>query len=201
MDHFPIFLATEGRRIVLSGGGEAAEAKLRLLLKTRAKLTVFADEASDTIKSWASQGALRLVPRVLEPGDTLCAALFYAANEDDVEDARTAAIARAEGALVNIVDNLHDSQFITPAIVDRDPVTVAIGTEGAGTFYKGDLAQRMVDHVREGGGMLTLSDLENFVLTRVFWIQNAEPIGFETFEEVFVELGLAEAGIEVACSR
>ncbi len=33
--------------------------------------------------------------------------------------------------MVNIVDNLDDSVFITPAIVDRDPVTVAIGTEGA----------------------------------------------------------------------
>ena len=47
------------------------------------------------------------------------------------EDARAAAIGRAAGALVNIVDNLEDSDFITPAIVDRDPVTVAIGTEGA----------------------------------------------------------------------
>ena len=33
--------------------------------------------------------------------------------------------------MVNIVDNLEDSAFITPAIVDRDPVCVAIGTEGA----------------------------------------------------------------------
>lgn len=41
------------------------------------------------------------------------------------------AIGRAAGALVNIVDDLEGSDFITPAIVDRDPVTVAIGTEGA----------------------------------------------------------------------
>ena len=42
MNHFPIFLNTAGRRIVLSGGGDAALAKLRLLLKTTARLTVFA---------------------------------------------------------------------------------------------------------------------------------------------------------------
>jgi len=36
MDHFPIYLSTKGQRIVLSGGGEAALAKLRLLLKTEA---------------------------------------------------------------------------------------------------------------------------------------------------------------------
>jgi len=67
MDHFPVFMAVAGRRIVLSGGGDAA----------------------------------------------------------------LAALAHADGAKVNIVDNLADSQFITPAIVDRDPVVVAIGTEGA----------------------------------------------------------------------
>ena len=59
------------------------------------------------------------------------AVLFYAANENAAEDARAAKVAKAEGALINIVDNLADSQFITPAIVDLDPVTVAIGTEGA----------------------------------------------------------------------
>ncbi len=131
MDHFPVYLSTAGRRIVLSGGGEAAEAKLRLLLKTEAKITVFATDPSATITGWADTGKLTLVHRAMSPGDALCAALFYAADEDATEDARTAAIARADGALVNIVDNLQDSQFITPAIVDRDPVTIAIGTEGA----------------------------------------------------------------------
>ena len=37
MKHFPIFLAVAGKRIVVSGGGEAAIAKLRLLMKTEAQ--------------------------------------------------------------------------------------------------------------------------------------------------------------------
>lgn len=147
MNHFPIFLNTAGRRIVLSGGGDAALAKLRLLLKTTAHLTVFAPDADPQIEAWASEGKLRLIRRAMEPGDAMCAALFYAADEDAAEDKRTAAIAHADGALVNIVDNLEDSQFITPAIVDRDPVTVAIGTEGAAPVLaraiKADLEERL----------------------------------------------------------
>lgn len=131
MKHFPIFLAVEGRRIVLAGGGDAALAKLRLLLKTQAKLTVIAQDAAPEIMDWAADNRLTLIARAMEPGDAMCASLFYAAHEDAAEDARTAQIAHRDGALVNIVDNLRDSQFITPAIVDRDPVTVAIGTEGA----------------------------------------------------------------------
>lgn len=147
MNHFPIFLNTAGRRIVLSGGGDAALAKLRLLMKTQAHLTVFARDPDPQISAWAEQGKITLKNREMEPGDTLCAALFYAADEDADEDRRTAAIAHADGALVNIVDNLADSQFITPAIVDRDPVTIAIGTEGAAPVLaraiKADLEEKL----------------------------------------------------------
>ena len=155
MKHFPIFLAVEGRRIVLSGGGEAALAKLRLLLKTEAHLTVFAPDPAPEIAQWASEGRLRLIRRAMQPGDALCAVLFYAADEDAAEDARTSALARADGALVNIVDNLEDSQFITPAIVDRDPVTVAIGTEGAAPV----LARAIKSDLVAISGPITISTL------------------------------------------
>ncbi|PWK62848.1 siroheme synthase CysG [Roseicyclus mahoneyensis] len=147
MDHFPIFLAVQGRRIVVSGGGETALAKLRLLLKTTARITVFAETPEDGLSALAAERRITLVSRALGPGDALCAALFYAANDDPAEDARVARLARADGALVNWVDNLENSAFITPAIVDRDPVTIAIGTEGAAPVLaraiKADLEERL----------------------------------------------------------
>ena len=86
MDHFPIFVATSGRRIVLSGGGDAALAKLRLLLKTDANITVFSPTPATEIVQWAATGKLTVVKRAMEPGDAMCAVLFYAADEDAVED-------------------------------------------------------------------------------------------------------------------
>ncbi|WP_281982709.1 siroheme synthase CysG [Thalassorhabdomicrobium marinisediminis] len=178
MKHFPIFLNLEGRKVVLSGGGEAALAKLRLILKTEAKVTVFAPDAAPEIRDWAAQGRLTLIERPLCTGDAADAALFYAADEDHTEDARTAALARADGALVNIVDNLHDSQFITPAIVDRDPVTVAIGTEGAAPVLaraiKTDLEERLPASLgtlaRIGKGFRTMAEKLPFgAARRTFW--------------------------------
>jgi uroporphyrin-III C-methyltransferase/precorrin-2 dehydrogenase/sirohydrochlorin ferrochelatase len=61
MQHFPIFIAVQNRKIVLSGGGEAAIAKLRLLMKTEAKIVTFAAKACDEIKAWAAQDRLQLV--------------------------------------------------------------------------------------------------------------------------------------------
>lgn len=178
MDHFPIFLATEGQRIALSGGGDAALAKLRLLLKTRAHLHVYAATPAPEIVTWAEAGKLTLHRRAFGVGDARDTRLFYAADEDAGKDARTAAIARAEGALVNIVDNLADSAFITPAIVDRDPVTVAIGTEGAAPVLaraiKADLEERLPvtlgNLARIGKGFRKMADALPFGRARRdFW--------------------------------
>lgn len=178
MQHFPIFMAVAGRRINLSGGGAAALAKLRLLMKTEARISVFAADPDAQITAWADQGHLTLVPRALEPGDTLRSVLFYAANEDAPEDARVARIAQDEGALVNIVDNLADSQFITPAIVDRDPVVVAIGTEGAAPVLARAIKKDLEERLPVGLGVLAragkafrkaLGALPAGVARRDFW--------------------------------
>jgi len=147
MQHFPIFLDLAGARVIVAGGGEAALAKLRLLLKTTARLEVFAADPEPELEALAREGRISLHRRALMAGDVAGARLVYGAAEDAGEDARVAAIGRAEGALVNIVDNLEDSDYITPAIVDRDPVVVAIGTEGAAPVLaraiKADLEARL----------------------------------------------------------
>ena len=130
MQHYPVFLNTRAARIILSGGGEAALAKLRLLMKTEANLHVFAPDAAPEIIDWANAGALTLHRRALKAEDVAGAALVYAADEAEARDSETATLAHSARVLLNIVDNLQGSDFITPAIVDRDPVTIAIGTEG-----------------------------------------------------------------------
>ncbi|WP_414897993.1 siroheme synthase CysG [Rhodovulum sp. YEN HP10] len=131
MQFFPIFLRSEGARIVVSGGGETALAKLRLLLKTRARIAVHAPEIDPAIAEWQAEGRLNWIARPVAAADIEGARLVYAATDDAAEDARVAGLAQAAGVLFNIVDNREDSAFITPAMVDRDPVVVAIGTEGA----------------------------------------------------------------------
>ena len=159
MNHYPVFLATRGRRILLSGGGDAALAKLRLLMKTQARLHVFSQAAAPEIGAWAAEGRLTLHARRIERSDVAGAALLYAADEDRDEDARTAALGRSAGVLTNIVDDLS-SDFYTPAIVDRDPVTVAIGTEGTAPVLarriKADLEERLPARL---GALARMADL------------------------------------------
>jgi uroporphyrin-III C-methyltransferase/precorrin-2 dehydrogenase/sirohydrochlorin ferrochelatase len=127
MRHYPVFLDLRDRSIVVSGAGEVAVAKLRLLMKTEARIEVYGAHPADEVCAWAKAGRLALVERPIAPGDAAGAQLLFAANDDADEDARAAAIGRAAGALVNIVGEVERSDFITPAIIDRDPVTASDG--------------------------------------------------------------------------
>ncbi|KEP71072.1 uroporphyrin-III methyltransferase [Thioclava dalianensis] len=130
MRHFPIFLDTVDKTIVVAGAGECAVAKLRLLLKTEARIVVFDADAEDQVRDWAAQGRVELHLRDLVLADLGGAILVYAAYDDPERDLGVQALAREARVPALVVDNLDASDFITPAIVDRDPVTVAIGTEG-----------------------------------------------------------------------
>lgn len=145
MRHFPIFLDLTNRPVIISGAGACAIAKLRLLLKTDAQILVFGENPHNQVLLWAQAGELTHFDRKLGKDDLVNAALVYGANEDVTEDKRVTDLGKSAGALVNIVDNLEDSQFITPAIVDRSPVTLAIGTEGAAPV----LARKIKQHLEE----------------------------------------------------
>ena len=147
MRHFPIFLDLTGRRVLFSGAGEIAEPKIRLVLKTRAIVEVYGEEPNERIRGWAEDGRVALFRRPLLETDIGDAALLYCASGRETFDRAVAELGKAHRIPVNVVDNLDDSQFITPAIVDRNPVTVAIGTEGAAPVLarriKSDLEARL----------------------------------------------------------
>ena len=130
MRYYPVFLDTAARTVVFSGAGEHAAAKIALLLKTEARVVVCGPNPCERVLDWAAGDHIVLHARAIEPCDVMGAALVYGANDDPELDRLAQAIGRRAGALTNIVDDLEASEFLTPAMVDRDPVTVAIGTEG-----------------------------------------------------------------------
>lgn len=130
MRYLPIHIDTQDGRVLVVGGGPAAEAKLRTLLLTEAKIHVVATDAGPEVLRWASDARLTLEVRDYADTDLDGAILIYAATEDDDLNAMIAKTARARGIPVNAADQKAACSFITPALVDRSPVVVSIGTEG-----------------------------------------------------------------------
>lgn len=145
MRYYPIFLDLSTSKVIFSGAGDIAAAKIRLLLKTMADIHVFGLSPCSDVLDWASTDKITFTPRLLESSDLANAKLVYAANGDDELDSSVCSLARVSGVLVNVVDDLHSSDFLTPALVDRDPVIVAIGTEGTAPV----LARRIKSDIEE----------------------------------------------------
>ena len=126
MKTFLMFLKMEGRRVVVFGGDEEAAQKTRLMLKTDAEICILAGELNTELSALAAQGR---VHHTNTPYFENCA-MTFAATGCPGANAAHAALAKAHGVLVNAVDQPDICDAHTPALVDRDPVVVAIGTEG-----------------------------------------------------------------------
>ncbi len=193
MQHFPVFLDLSSRRVVLCGNGEMALAKLRLIARTSARIELFAPNPEPNLVQAATEFGASLHRRLPVAGDLAKVALVYTALGDE-GDAAVARLARAEGALVNVVDNLEASDFITPSIVDRAPLTVAIATEGAAPVLaraiKADLEARLPQGLgvlaRAGKGFRhTAEALAQGRRRRDFWADYY----FDTGPKVLAEAG------------
>ena len=138
MRYFPIFVDLQGRPVTVVGGTEEALRKVRLLLKTGAVINIIAPALHDEL---AAEPRVNWIARGYHAGLLEGAALIYSA--DAALNARVAEDAKALGIPVNAVDNPDISTFIVPSIVDRDPVVVAIGTEGTAPILGQGLRARI----------------------------------------------------------
>jgi uroporphyrin-III C-methyltransferase / precorrin-2 dehydrogenase / sirohydrochlorin ferrochelatase len=143
MKYFPLFADLDKAHVLVVGGGEQATQKVRLLLKTDAQITVVADTVTDELRKLEDDNAIWIVLRTFLARDLDGQRLVFAATGDRKLDATVSRAAKARGIPVNVVDAPGLSTFIMPAIVDRAPVTVAIGTEGAAPVLAREIKTRL----------------------------------------------------------
>ncbi|MCC0042880.1 MAG: uroporphyrinogen-III C-methyltransferase [Brucellaceae bacterium] len=121
-----------GRAVIIVGGGEEAFAKARLLAQSSAELVVVAEHVEPAFADWLAKNEITLLSQPFDAVVLQGAALVFAATGEEAADRRVVEAARAAGIPVNAVDRPELCDFFTPALVNRAPLAVAIGTEGAG---------------------------------------------------------------------
>lgn len=134
MDSFPAYFPLAGRKVVIAGIGEAAEAKARLF-----------DGSPATLVRLEGHDAYL-------PGSYTGAILAFVASPDEVFVQAAASAARAARVLVNVVDRPQLCDFNTPAVIDRGEVVAAVGTGGSAPVLATMLRNDIEAQVPEGMG-------------------------------------------------
>jgi uroporphyrin-III C-methyltransferase/precorrin-2 dehydrogenase/sirohydrochlorin ferrochelatase len=127
----PLFHRIAGQPVIVLGDGAAADAKRRLVARAGGRVVGDLQQGID--------GGARLA--------------FLVIDQAHEAEALAERLHRA-GILVNVADRPALCDFTTPSILDRDPVQVAIGTEGASAGLAKHLRLRLEALLPEGLGLL-----------------------------------------------
>lgn len=158
MKSFPMFIRTSGRRVVILGGGEQAAQKTRLMLKTDAEIVLVAPELDAELETLVAEG------RAQQHGGAVTSAVFddaamaFVATGCPGLDASLHGLAKAARCPVNVVDRPDLCDLTTPSLVDRDPVVIAIGTEGTAPVLARGIKTRIEELLSPNlGGLAALA--------------------------------------------
>jgi uroporphyrin-III C-methyltransferase / precorrin-2 dehydrogenase / sirohydrochlorin ferrochelatase len=126
----PIFIDLDDQAVVVIGGGTVAERKIETLIESGARVTVVSPEVTALIGRRAAAERLTLRQRPYRKGDLKGFRLAYAATSDTLVNQAVREEARVEGTWLNAIDQPELCDFITPAIVRRGSLTIAVSTNG-----------------------------------------------------------------------
>ena len=148
MQNYPIFVDLKGQDCLVVGAGDVALRKVRLQLSAGAKITVVAPDCSDAFRQ-EMLNKVEFLKREFEDADIKGYRLITAATNDEKVNARISVLANEANIPVNVVDQPHLCSFITPSIIDRGEMTIAISTGGGAPVMARNLRGKMEAYIPE----------------------------------------------------
>ncbi|MCB1337685.1 MAG: uroporphyrinogen-III C-methyltransferase [Maritimibacter sp.] len=214
MDYLPIFLDVAGKLVVVDGGTTVAARRIERALNAGARVVNFDPNPGEEVQAFFGHENLTHHARVPEEADFEGCLVAYGASEVPERDALLYAAAKRYGALANVADEKEYCDFITPSVVERDPLTIAISTGGAAPVVARILRARVEAMLPAAYGRLAdfLSGYRDRIAERIkggtarrrFWenliegsVGDAFLAGDEALAARLVEQDLARGGAEL----
>ena len=146
MAYFPMFVDMTERECLIVGGGIVAYRKVIVMLDFGAKVTVVADDICDelrklTIDDIASEdktgsytankeNRITFIKRRFERKDCDGMEMVIAATDDSALNHEIAEYCKANGIMVNVVDQKADCSFIFPSYIKEKNLVAAFSSGG-----------------------------------------------------------------------
>ncbi len=145
MRYYPINLDLAGRRVLVIGGGVIAEGKARQLVEAGAIVQIVSPMLAEALSRLAEQGTITWRQGVFVESDLNGIGLVISATDDQAVNESVAKLAAERKMLCNVVDQTALCNFITPALITRGDIQIAISSGGGSP----SVAQRVKREIGE----------------------------------------------------
>ncbi|MFP6680278.1 MAG: bifunctional precorrin-2 dehydrogenase/sirohydrochlorin ferrochelatase [Dehalococcoidia bacterium] len=146
--YYPIFVDIRNRKCLVFGGDHEGERKVRYLLDCGGEVTLYSPD-NDTLPGLvqlASEGAINWEHRKYEAGDIEGAWIVIVADTSSKKiNEAIEQESKERNVLCNVMDVTPLCNWIAPAIIHRQDVTVAVSTAGSSPALARRLRERMTD--------------------------------------------------------
>jgi len=130
--YYPIMLQLQGKHCFVIGGGKIATRKVSGLLKGGAdRITVISPVVTERIKELWNEGKLEWIQEHYDEAQIKEALIIFAATDNVELNDRISDTMNQRGLFVCNVSRGSGGNFITPAAIYRDDMTIAVSTGGA----------------------------------------------------------------------
>lgn len=148
---YPIFLKTEQLQILIVGGGNVAEEKLRFLTKSSpaANVTLVAPLFAEKTLELARKFKVTTITDVYNAKYIVAKQMVVAATNDETVNIQVYKDCRAQHTLVNVADNPPYCDFYMGGIVTKGNVKIGISTNGKSPTTAKRLRQFFEDVIPE----------------------------------------------------
>ncbi|TWX64757.1 hypothetical protein ESZ36_18840 [Colwellia demingiae] len=174
MKYFPVFLDGSKINAMVVGGGDVAARKIELLLKTTTNITVMAENVTDGVERLINENQLSWLKHNYQAGLLTKITLVIAATDDTAVNEQVYHEAVEFNILANVVDQPALCTYITPAIIDRSPMIIALSSSGSAPILIRMLREQIEKILPQGYGRLADFSLKfrDHVKARIKGIRN-----------------------------
>ncbi len=130
MAYFPMFVDMTERECLIVGGGNVAYRKVIVMLDFGAKVTVVAEDICEELGKLTIENQITFIKRRFERKDCDGMEMVIAATDDNALNHEIAEYCKANGIMVNAVDQKADCSFIFPSYIKEKNLVAAFSSGG-----------------------------------------------------------------------
>ena len=142
---FPMFIEIKNKKVLVIGGGNIAERRIKILVSFGADITVISPVSTEYIKTAASQGILSLIERKHQNGDIVNSnPLLVIAATDDRRANHSAMIEATNLDIpISVADCREECTCYFPAIAENDNYTAGLVSKDGNYAGVKQMAQKI----------------------------------------------------------